>query len=120
MSIETICADCGLDVDDLEDGHCGWSVCPYRARERRGEKPPSTDKTVFDCSALVGRHVVHRKISPRLKPGCGWMKETEDRDVVLMALVGAWAMVRRPKCAPYICFASELLPPNAESSNCAR
>jgi hypothetical protein len=45
VSIETICADCGLDVGDLEDGHCGWSVCPYRARERRGEKPPSTDET---------------------------------------------------------------------------
>jgi hypothetical protein len=45
VSIETICADCGLDVEDLEDGHCGWSVCPYRARERRGEKPPSTDET---------------------------------------------------------------------------
>ena len=87
---------------------------------RAAEIRPLRKKTAFACSSLIGRHVVHRKISPRLKPGGGWMKETEDRDVVLMALVGAWAMVRRPKCAPYVCSASELLPPNAAISDVPR
>lgn len=64
------------------------------------------------AATMVGQHVVHRKISPCMKPGGGWGKESEDRDVVLLAISDEWAMVRRPKCAPYVCYASELLPPN--------
>lgn len=32
-----------------------------------------------------------------------WTHETEHRDVRVLAVVGIWAMVRRPGCAPYVC-----------------
>jgi hypothetical protein len=85
---------------------------------RAAEIRPLRKKTAFACSALVGRHVVHRKISPHSFSAGKWTYDTEDRDVILMCVVGAWAMVRRPKCAPYVCYASELLPPNEKLSDC--
>ena len=37
-----------------------------------------------------------------------WTYETERRVVVLMAIVGIYAMVRRKRCSPYVCNVKEL------------
>jgi hypothetical protein len=38
----------------------------------------------------------------------GWIYETEHRAVVLMSIVGIYAMVRRKGCMPYVCGIKEL------------
>lgn len=55
---------------------------------------------------------IHRCTQPDAYRGGKWTFRTEDRDVILMAVVDKWAMVRRPRCVPYVCPASELLPAN--------
>lgn len=62
-------------------------------------------------SEFVGKHVVHRKTSQRSYQNGKWEYETEERDVILMALSGKWAMVRRPKCMPYTVYVKELVLP---------
>jgi hypothetical protein len=52
---------------------------------------------------------IHRAPTQVLKDG-QWEYRTEDRLVVLMAISGKWAMVRRPRAAPYACPANELAP----------
>ena len=79
----------------------------------------------------VGRHYMHSITSPdKLKAG-KWTYVTEERDVVLMATSGGYAMVRRKGCFPYVCNLSELsliptvaemrklLTPNVELKGCA-
>lgn len=82
----------------------------------RAEEKHRRELRSSSLGALVGRHCVHRAISPCLAPD-GWGEEVEDRDVILMALIGSWAMVRRPKCAPYVCGVKEILPPNEKLCN---
>jgi len=68
-----------------------------------------------DCALLggvlelrVGRRYIQRITSPdKLKAG-KWTYETEDRDVILMAVSGKYAMVRRKGCSPYVCDVREL------------
>lgn len=58
----------------------------------------------------MGKHRVHRCVTPDRFTGGKWTYRTEDRDVVVMAISGKWAMVRRPRCVPYVCEVKELLP----------
>lgn len=62
-------------------------------------------------SDFVGSHVVHRSKTPHSFIGDKLEYKTEDRDVILMALSGKWAMVRRPRCSPYVTKVDELVPP---------
>jgi hypothetical protein len=59
---------------------------------------------------LVGRHVVHVAVTPESYSGGVWTHKTEHRDVILMAVSGKYAMVRRPGCAPYVAGLKEILP----------
>ena len=47
---------------------------------------------------FVSKRVIHHAKYPTI----------EDRDVVLLAVVQCWAMVRRPKAMPYVCHIAEL------------
>ena len=79
----------------------------------------------------VGRHFIQHIISPDKLVAGKWTYTTEDRDVVLMAVVGIYAMVRRKGCVPYVCDVKELsliptvaemrklLTPNVKVSGCA-
>ena len=57
-------------------------------------------------SRLVGKHISHICSSP--ESFHKWAYSVERRDVILLALSGKWAMVRRPGCVPYVCEVSEL------------
>ncbi len=55
---------------------------------------------------FIGKHVVHR-----IPMHTGWDQEhtfIEERDVVLMAISGTWAMVRRRGAVPYVAPVKEL------------
>ena len=57
----------------------------------------------MNLSKYIGKNVIHRSELPdKLTWPEGWTYTTEDRDVVLMAVVKIWAMVRRPGCVPYV------------------
>lgn len=57
---------------------------------------------------MVGRHCVHRKPMRDLAKGGGWHDWIDERDVILLAVSGPWAMVRRPRAAPYVAPVKEL------------
>jgi hypothetical protein len=59
---------------------------------------------------VVGKRCTHRFDYPVAYKDGKWISETEDRDVILMAIVNTWAMVRRPRCVPYVCHIKELIP----------
>ena len=42
-----------------------------------------------------------------------WRKWIDEREVIVMAVVGRYAMVRRPRCGPYVCLVRELVPRTA-------
>jgi len=51
----------------------------------------------------VGKHVIHRvKGRPVVNVFGEQCFEIEDRDVILMAVSGRYAMVRRPRCTVYV------------------
>lgn len=71
----------------------------------------STDKQkTRSIALLVGRHVIHRISLAQSYAGGKWTYATEDRDVILMAVSGAYAMVRRPSCMPYVAPVREIVP----------
>src|SRR5690349_2865238 len=78
------------------------------------ECPRSHCKRVaHSLQRMVGRHIVHNC------PGTEWkggkiIKTVDRRDVVLMAIVGVYAMVRRPSCGPYVASVRELEVPSNE------
>jgi len=59
-------------------------------------------------SHLVGKHVSHIHAAPETHHNGKWTYSIERRNVVLLALSGKWAMVRRPGCMPYVCEVKEL------------
>lgn len=79
-----------------------------KARDSKNGEQQNAKRSL---QAVVGRHIVHRVFSPRPLTG-EWNRDYENRDVVLMAVSGAWAMVRRPGCIPYTVMVKELVPPN--------
>jgi hypothetical protein len=91
------CTECGEEMDQ-DQGLC---VCRRRASG--------------SLERMVGRHIVHLKTSPRSYQNGKWQYETEERDVILMAVSGKWAMIRRPRCAPYTAEVKELVPPNEKA-----
>lgn len=60
---------------------------------------------------LVGKPAIHVVKVPVSFTGTGWKYETERREVVVMAVAGTWAMVRRKGCMPYTAMVKELEPP---------
>jgi len=50
----------------------------------------------------VGKKCHHVVISPSNRPCSRGIMEVDCREVTLMAVSGKWAMVRRPRCAPYV------------------
>jgi hypothetical protein len=51
---------------------------------------------------------IHRKWSPTHMENGLWQFNVEAREVWVMATADGWAMVRRPRCAPYVCREREL------------
>jgi len=88
-----------------------------RASESKRKRSRRLSSAV--CSA-IGKHVVHNS---RLPAPCnyktGWVYHEAARDVILLAVSGSWAMVRRPKCAPYCCPLKEIAL-NADDEGVAR
>jgi len=62
---------------------------------------------------FVGKRVVHVCQSPIAFVRSRWTYSTERREVVLMAVVRQWAMVRRKGAVPYVCELKELEFPDA-------
>jgi hypothetical protein len=58
----------------------------------------------------VGKRCVHVATNPKAFKAGKWEYETDRREVVLMAVSGKFAMVRRPRCGPYVCSVKELEP----------
>lgn len=52
---------------------------------------------------------VHLHSEPFRYDGKQWHYRTESRNVVVLSVVGVWAMVRRPRCVPYVCHKKELI-----------
>lgn len=57
---------------------------------------------------FISKRVTHRAVTPETYRDGKWIDKTEDREVRLLAVVQGWAMVRRPKCMPYVCHIDEL------------
>lgn len=51
---------------------------------------------------------IHHHKRPISFNGKKWLYETTLKNVEVMAIAGGWAMVRLPKCAPYVCEEKEL------------
>lgn len=62
-----------------------------------------------ELKPFVGSRVIHRSTTPLRFADNQWHYKIDDRDVVLMSVVGTWCMVRRPRCVPYICKADEII-----------
>lgn len=62
--------------------------------------------------SAIGKHVIHRAKTPKsYEPIGGWVYDVENRDVILLAVVGNYAMVKRPRCMPYVTTLDELILP---------
>lgn len=59
---------------------------------------------ITELQPFVGKKVIHRHSYPtnRFKYPEGWEYKTEDREVILMAVVKDCSMVRRPHCMAYV------------------
>lgn len=56
----------------------------------------------------VGEKAIHRCARLIVKDG-RWVRSEEDRDVIVMAIGGRYAMVRRPRAVPYVAPLKELI-----------
>ena len=56
----------------------------------------------------IGTHVIHTAIRSREFIEGKWHSFTERRDVILIAVSGRHAMVKRPYCIPYVANLKEL------------
>ena len=54
------------------------------------------------------KRMILRRQVPENFTGGRWTYKTEEFQVIVMAVVGAHAMVRRPRCEPFIAKAKEL------------
>ena len=50
---------------------------------------------------MAKQKAVHRLLIPERFDSRKWIYREEIRDVIVMAIIGEWAMVRRPRCVPY-------------------
>lgn len=64
-----------------------------------------------DLNRYIGKHITHHSITPEKFVKGKWFYKTEDRDIILMGVVGKWAMIRRPKACPYVVEVKELILP---------
>lgn len=60
-----------------------------------------------EIESLIGNYVIHRWTRIRMSA-----LVTEDREVKLMAIADGYAMVRRPRCMPYVCRVRDLSAPS--------
>ena len=63
---------------------------------------PKINTAKASLNKMIGKHVVHHAVTPKAFIRDHWTYDTEDRDVILLAVAGCWAMVCRPGCAPYV------------------
>ena len=57
----------------------------------------------------IGKRCIHRaKMPVSYRQATGWVYQTIDREVILMAVSGRYAMVRRSGCLPYVCNKKDL------------
>jgi len=54
------------------------------------------------------KKAVWRKTRPDRLTKTGWIYRTEEIEVLVLAVVGPHAMVRRPGCAPFVASAKDL------------
>lgn len=54
------------------------------------------------------RHVIHLFRWPDRMEAGKWIYREESRDVILMAVADGYAMVRRPRCVPYVALLREI------------
>lgn len=59
--------------------------------------------------SAIGKMVIHRVTRPDTFVAGKWTNKTEDRKVRLLTIWKCWAMVRRPRCMPYVCHVDELI-----------
>lgn len=64
---------------------------------------PTPPKLTADLAHVVGKHYTQTLTIPKTFKNERWIYETEKRDVILMAVSGKYAMVRRSGCMPYVC-----------------
>ncbi len=57
---------------------------------------------------MKGKRVIHHVKTPSAYRNGVWTYSEEDRAVIVLAVSGGWAMVRRPRCVPYVARVSEL------------
>jgi hypothetical protein len=67
----------------------------------------------------VGKRAIHHVRTPVSYSNRKWIYAEEDRHVVVLAISGQWAMVRRPRAMPYVARVSELFdaPPTRDKSS---
>ena len=62
-----------------------------------------------ELTPKIGKHITHVSVHPvSYTSSDGWQYTTERRDVILLAAVKGYAMVRRPGCMPYVVTLKEL------------
>lgn len=61
-----------------------------------------------DQQLKIGNHYTQTVKNPKSFDGSKWTHDVEQRDVVLLAVSGVYAMVRRPGCMPYVCTIKDL------------
>ena len=64
---------------------------------------------------VCGKRATHRYVQPIIENG-KWSRRFDDRDVVVMAVAGRYAMVRLPRAMPYVASISEMLPAKETST----
>ena len=58
---------------------------------------------------LIGKKVVLRRTVPDKIIGGKWINRIEEFEVIVMAIVDGYAMVKRPRCVPFVERAKDLV-----------
>jgi len=61
---------------------------------------------------FIGKPVTHKATMPVGFKDGAWTYEVDHRRVILLSVSGSWAMVRRPRCCPYVAPVNEIILPS--------
>ena len=67
-----------------------------------------TNTNIANTQFIAGKRYTQTLMNPKTFKNERWTYEVEKRDVIVMAISGKYAMVRRPKYYPYICKLKDL------------
>lgn len=71
-------------------------------------------KPTLPAGVKIGKPCIQKEVNPVAFTKGEWSYHTEHREVTVLAVVGAWAMVRRKGAMPFVCSVKDLLPLGAE------